>query len=99
VTALAAGASLASQVEPGFLGFSVVAGIGVALFFLMRSMNKQLRKVYADKTYFTGSSGRPARPEVIEGTVVRNKSTDIPERTGADPQATPEYRDGAGQGS
>jgi hypothetical protein len=98
VTALAAGASLASQVEPGFIGFSVVAGIGVALFFLMRSMNKHLRKVYADKTYFTAPPGRPARPEVIEGTVVP-KSIDISERTSADPAVPPEYRDGAGQGS
>lgn len=98
MTALAAGASLASQVEPGFLGFSVVAGIGIALFFLMRSMNKHLRKVYADKTYFTGPPGRPARPEVIEGTVVP-QNPDIPERTPADPSATPEYRDGAGQAS
>ncbi|MBO0775533.1 MAG: hypothetical protein J2P34_04415 [Actinobacteria bacterium] len=30
---------------PGILGFLVVAGMGIALFFLLRSMNKQLRKV------------------------------------------------------
>ena len=35
----------ASQVVPGVLGFLVVAAMGVALFFLLRSMNKQLRKV------------------------------------------------------
>jgi hypothetical protein len=35
----------ASQVVPGILGFLVVAGIGLALFFLLRSMNKQLHKV------------------------------------------------------
>ena len=29
----------------GVLGFLVVAGMGLALFFLLRSMNKQLRKV------------------------------------------------------
>ncbi len=39
-----AGAS-ANAVVPGVLGFLVVAGMGVALFFLLRSMNKQLRKV------------------------------------------------------
>jgi hypothetical protein len=54
VTVLAAGASTASQVEPGLLGFLVVAGIGVALFFLLRSMNKQLRKVSADRRQFAG---------------------------------------------
>jgi hypothetical protein len=38
----------ASQVVPGILGFLVVAGMGLALFFLLRSMNKQLRKVAPD---------------------------------------------------
>ena len=34
-----------SQVVPGILGFLVVAGMALALFFLLRSMNKQLNKV------------------------------------------------------
>jgi hypothetical protein len=38
----------ASQVVPGILGFIVVAAMGVALYFLLRSMNKQLRKVVPD---------------------------------------------------
>lgn len=38
-------AASANAVVPGVLGFLVVAGMGVALFFLLRSMNKQLRKV------------------------------------------------------
>jgi hypothetical protein len=37
--------STLSNVEPGLLGFLVVAGIGVALVFLLRSMNKQFRKI------------------------------------------------------
>jgi hypothetical protein len=41
----AAASSSASEVEPGVLGFLVVAGIGVALVFLLRSMNKQFRKI------------------------------------------------------
>jgi hypothetical protein len=32
-------------VEPGVLGFLVVAAMGVALVFLLRSMNKQFRKI------------------------------------------------------
>ena len=35
----------AGQVVTGVLGFLVVAAMGVALFFLLRSMNKHLRKV------------------------------------------------------
>jgi hypothetical protein len=37
--------STLNDVEPGVLGFLVVAGIGVALVFLLRSMNKQFRKI------------------------------------------------------
>ena len=37
--------SSVSNVEPGLLGFLVVAAIGAALVFLLRSMNKQFRKI------------------------------------------------------
>jgi hypothetical protein len=37
--------STLSNVEPGVLGFLVVAAIGVALVFLLRSMNKQFHKI------------------------------------------------------
>ncbi len=42
---LAATSSSINDVEPGVLGFLVVAGMGVALVFLLRSMNKQIRKI------------------------------------------------------
>jgi len=48
VLAAAAAASSASNVTPGVLGFLVVAGIGVALVFLLKSMNKQFRKITPD---------------------------------------------------
>ena len=48
---LASGAPTASQVVPGVLGFLVVAGMGLILFFLLRSMNKQLRKVVPDPAW------------------------------------------------
>ena len=37
--------STLNDVEPGLLAFLVIAGIGIALVFLMRSMNKQFRKL------------------------------------------------------
>ncbi len=37
--------STLNDVEPGLLGFLVVAGIGIVLIFLLRSMNKQFRKL------------------------------------------------------
>jgi hypothetical protein len=45
--ALASSGSSATlnDVEPGLLGFLVVAGMGVVLVFLLRSMNKQFRKI------------------------------------------------------
>ena len=50
VLAQALGAALTravddSAVTPGVLGFIVVASLGVATWFLIRSMNKQFRKI------------------------------------------------------
>jgi Na+-transporting methylmalonyl-CoA/oxaloacetate decarboxylase gamma subunit len=36
-------------VTPGFLGFGVVVALGVALFLLLRSMNKQISRIQAPK--------------------------------------------------
>ncbi|TDE30844.1 hypothetical protein E1289_18235 [Actinomadura sp. 6K520] len=36
-------------VSPGFLGFGVVVALGVATVFLIRSMNKQMRKIQAPR--------------------------------------------------
>jgi hypothetical protein len=42
---LAASQSTANEVTPGVLGFLVVAGMGVALYFLLKSLSKQLKKL------------------------------------------------------
>jgi hypothetical protein len=47
--------STLTDVEPGLLGFLVVAALGVALVFLLRSMNKQFRKI----------GPRPEEPESV----------------------------------
>ena len=57
--AAAAASSSANDVEPGVLGFLVVAAMGVALVFLLRSMNKQFRKITPDP-------GPPASPPQSE---------------------------------
>jgi hypothetical protein len=54
--------SLVSQAEPGVLGFLIVAAMGLALVFLLRSMNKQLRKIGADRRYFSGRPDLPQSP-------------------------------------
>jgi len=48
--------STISDVEPGLLGFLVVAALTVALVFLLRSMNKQFRKI----------GPRPEEPETVD---------------------------------
>jgi hypothetical protein len=50
LAAAAASSSASNDIEPGVLGFLVVAALGVALVFLLRSMNKHLRKVTPDPT-------------------------------------------------
>jgi hypothetical protein len=53
VTVLASSSSsFANNVAPGALGFLIVAGMALALYFLIRSMNKQLAKVGADRRTF-----------------------------------------------
>jgi hypothetical protein len=41
----------ADQVVTGVLGFLVVAGMAIVLFFLLRSMNKHLRKVMPENRW------------------------------------------------
>jgi hypothetical protein len=68
--ALASGTSSTStlaNVEPGVLGFLVVAGIGVALVFLLRSMNKQFRKLGPPpgETDAESASGEPVSDQPV----------------------------------
>lgn len=62
----AAGSVASSQVVPGVLGFLVVAALSVALFFLLRSMNKQLRKVTPPAKQGTAKKGA-AGPAKADG--------------------------------
>jgi hypothetical protein len=55
----AAASSSGSNVEPGVLGFLVVAGIGVVLVFLLRSMNKQFRKITPEPGPVDGDGDAP----------------------------------------
>lgn len=56
-----AASSTASQVYPGLLGFLVVAGMGVALYFLFRSLNKQLHKIAPGSPSSAPASSRKPR--------------------------------------
>jgi hypothetical protein len=60
VSVLAA-SSTASQVYPGLIGFLVFAGMGIALFFLFRSLNKQLHKIAPGQPSSAPASSRRPR--------------------------------------
>jgi hypothetical protein len=70
IALLAAGGDSTSSinnVEPGLLGFLVVAALGLAIVFLLRSMNKQFRKIGPkpedpEETEAEGASAAPQRP-------------------------------------
>ena len=59
--------STINDVEPGLLGFLVVAVLGLALVFLLRSMNKQFKKI-------------GPKPEDPEGTEAEGASEAVPQR-------------------
>ena len=61
---LASGGPTAGQVVPGILGFLVVAGMGLVLYFLLRSMNKQLRKVVPDPAWRKEAGQNQAQAQV-----------------------------------
>ena len=54
LAAVAAAQPASDQVAPGVLGFLVVAAMGVALVFLLKSMNKQFRKIAPKAEETTG---------------------------------------------
>ena len=69
---LAAAASASDIVTPGLLGFLVFAVMAVALVFLLKSMNKQFRKITpkaegtATASAAAGSKAAPGEPSAPE---------------------------------
>jgi hypothetical protein len=49
-----------NQVGPGALGFLVVAGIGFALYLLIKSMNKQISKIQVPREADIARENQPA---------------------------------------
>ncbi len=66
IAVLASSSSTTGDVQTGVLAFLVVAAMGVALVFLLRSMNKQFRKIGpppADEDSSRPRRGLRARPQ------------------------------------
>jgi hypothetical protein len=51
------------KVTPGLLGFVVVALLGVATYLLVRSMNRQLKKIDLPEDEHPEAPPDPARPD------------------------------------
>jgi hypothetical protein len=61
VLAAVAASSSSDNITPGVLGFLVVAAMGVALVFLLRSMNKQFRKITPEPEDSTGKNEKTSQ--------------------------------------
>lgn len=83
MTVLAA-SSVASQVYPGLAGFLVVAGMGLALYFLFRSLNKQLHKITPGPQAAGKARSRPPRPGLAAYRAMRAQAAQQDE-AGAEP--------------
>jgi hypothetical protein len=90
VSALAA-SSTASQVYPGLAGFLVVAGMGLALYFLFRSLNKQLHKIAPGQpSSAPPGRSRPPRPglaayRAMQAERARQAQAGLPDQPGSTP--------------
>ena len=60
---LAAAAPASDNFTPGLLGFLVYAVMAVVLVFLLKSMNKQFRKITPEPGAAASGSDDPAKPE------------------------------------
>jgi hypothetical protein len=57
----------ADEVKPGLLGLVVVLAMGVALFFLLRSLAKHLGRVDVDRDAREAADEEPPSPENDDG--------------------------------
>ena len=85
--------STLNDVEPGVLGFLVVAGLGLALVFLLRSMNKQFRKIgpKPEETEAEGAS-EPARQRPLRGLAAHRAATAAAAKADAESAAEPDAK-------
>ena len=92
VTAAVLAKASSDNVTPGVLGFLIVAGIGVALYFLLRSMNKQLKKIPPPPPEEEGDA--PAKPlSPLQAAAARRRAAAAAQSSGG---GSPDAPDGLG---
>ena len=91
-TVLAKASTSSNDVTPGVLGFLVVAAMGLALYFLLRSMSRKLRKIPPpppdpeDADPAGTAAAGPARSGRAQNGSAR-RGPDLPDRLGQSPPA------------
>ena len=84
VTAAVLAKVSSNDVTPGVLGFLVVAGMGVALYFLLKSMSKQLKKLPPppdDDEEAAGTAAKPLSP--LQAAAARRRAAAAAEKSAA----------------
>jgi hypothetical protein len=89
--------STVNDVEPGLLGFLMVAALGLALYFLLRSMNKQFRKLGPRPEDSAGTDSEstvaeaasaPASQRPLRGLAAHRAAMAAAEKANADAEAS-----------
>ena len=71
-----------NDVTPGVLGFLVVAGMGLALWFLLKSMSKQLKKIPPPPEEDEGAEGTAKPLSPLQAAAARRRAAAAAERAG-----------------
>lgn len=91
VTAAVLAKVSSDNVTPGLLGFLVVAGMGVALYFLLKSMSKQLKKLPPPPPEEDGETAKPLSP--LQAAAARRRAAAAAQKSG---DGSPDAPDGLG---
>lgn len=87
VTAAVLAKASSDNVTPGVLGFLVVAGIGVALYFLLKSMSKQLKKLPPPPPDEDGEAGQAKPLSPLQAAAARRREAAAQESAGRSPDS------------
>jgi hypothetical protein len=93
VTAAVLAKVSSDNVTPGVLGFLVVAGMGVALYFLLKSMSKQLKKLPPPPPEEDGEAAGAKPLSPLQAAAARRRAAAAAQKSG---DGSPDAPDGLG---
>ena len=92
-TGLAKATVSSNDVTPGVLGFLVVAGMGLALWFLLKSMSKQLKKLPPPPPDEDGATAGAKPLSPLQAAAARRRAAAAAQKSG---RGSPDAPDGLG---